>query len=872
MRPILQRVWYLIRQRRLEAELAEEIDCHRAMKQEELEARGLGPTEATFAARRALGSVALARDRSRDVWRLGWLQGMVKDFRLAIRTLSATPMLSTVAVLSLALAIGVNATMFSVVDAVLFRPLPYPNPDRIVRLTGMGPQAFTSFGPLGFEVHPPDLRRSPLFQGIGSYVTGGLTLTGDMAERLRAASVTSGFFEALDVKPALGRTFRIEDIPQAGHVAVISDRLWHRRFGGNPAIVGRPIALNGQEFVVLGVLPPSLDFPDQSEVWIPSSEGDRLGLLLLKPILIARLAHGVRPFEAANEVARIVRDFLLHRGGTVIPGSVTVRVTPLRRAIAEDVRPTLLLVATGALLALLVACINAANVLLTRIPARHRDVAVRRALGASDLDLARQVLCESLLLSIPAGVLTVPVARWVLDAARAFLPATLFGMSDIAIDSRTITVTAFMLLVTPALLAWAQSRSLRTLAPAAMLRTSPTTGTADPFWRRFRSTLVVGQIAVALVLLVIGVNVFRKVVELTDVNLGVHGNQTLVVDLILPSATTDSAGRPRQFYQQFEADLREHAAVTEIAATSGVPGEAYAGFPAELLVDGAPTPPGADYVGDRLVVTPRYFAALGIDLLAGRTFVDTDRAGVPLVAIISEGFARKFGIQPAELVGRRALLNHEWVDIVGVVRDVRMRGPESRLERAAYVPFAQAPVEYGAFHIVVKGDADPKRLVSSTLETGARIDPGVPLFGIRTFEEIRARYLTQRRFVMTMMLVFGGLAFGLATVGLYGVITHLVLRRTHEIGLRMALGASPSAVKRQVLASGLWHALSGIGVGATCSLAFSQISTNIPSVGGLDRGALAGVAIALLMVSMVATWLPASRATKVDPLLALRCE
>ena len=241
MRQLLRRAWYLVRQRRLDAELAEEMDVHQAMKQQELETRGLAPTDATFAARRAFGSAALARDRSRDVWQLGRLQGMSTNVRLAIRTLSATPILSTVAVLSLALGVGVNTAMFCVVDAVLFRPLPYPHADRLVRFTGTGPQAFTMFGPWGFDVHPADLRRSPLFQGMGQYVSGGLTLAGDTAERLRAASVTSGFFDVLAVTPALGRTFRDKDIRRSGHIAVISDRLWHRRFESDPAIVGRSV-------------------------------------------------------------------------------------------------------------------------------------------------------------------------------------------------------------------------------------------------------------------------------------------------------------------------------------------------------------------------------------------------------------------------------------------------------------------------------------------------------------------------------------------------------------------------------------------------------------------------------------------------------
>jgi predicted permease len=866
---LIVRLRSLFQRARIEQELDAELQFHLAQQIEENLAAGMSAEDACASARRSVGSLAHIEDQCRDSLGLRLVDEVKRDVRDACRTLVTHPAAALIAVVSLALAIGATIAMFTVVDALLLRPFPYPDPDRIVRVTQpMGAQAFTMFGPAGFQIWPSDLQKSRLFNGMGLYVTGGLNLGGSTAERLRAASVTAGFFEALGAKLTLGRTFTAEDIERVGHVVVISHQLWQRRFGA-AAMVGRRIVLNGESFLVTGVMPPRMDFPNQSDAWIASSDGGQLDADPLLTVLIARLMPGVTTGHAANEVGRLVGRNVVRRGGTIDPKSLVMQVTPLHRAITEDTRPFLLLIASGALLALLGAGLNTANLLVTLVSARRQDFAVRRALGASDLSLARQLLCESALLAIAAGGAAVPAAGWVLDAVRAFVPTTVHAAAALAINARALAATAVISLIVAALCASVSSMSLRGRALSEVLR-GASVAAADPIWRRVRSAVVMTQVAIAFVLLAGGVTVVRKVAALMAVDLGVRAENALVVDLALPRAIYGSPELIRQFFQRFEGELRGHPEVVEIAVASGVPGDVNRGG-AELLVDGEPTPPGGQYLGQGLSVSPRYFSALGIDLLAGRPFVDTDRVGASSVAIVSEGFARNFGMGPADIVGRRALLNHHRVDIVGVVRDVRMRGPEGRFEPATYVPFAQEPIVYGPLHVVVTARTDAKELIPSVREAGARADRNVPPFAIRSVDEIRASDLAQRRFVMTMMLVFGGLAFAVAAVGLHGVLTYLVQQRRHEIGVRMALGASPARVKWGVLAIGLWQAIGGVGLGVACALAVSRmVATSIPALGQFDMRGAAVVSGTMLAVSIAATWLPAHRATRIDPVQTIR--
>lgn len=790
------------------------------------------------------------------------------ELRCAYRALIANRAFTAIAVVMLALGIGADAAIFSVVDAVLLRPLPYPDSDRIVLVRAANPQAFVRFGAVAFDIANPDLKNNRAFAAIGVYAIGGLNLGGDRAERLRAAAVTPGFFDVLAVKAALGHTFTQADVLQTRQLAVISDGLWRTSFAADRAAVGRAILVNGRSFRITGVMPPRTELPETCVLWIPSG-GPNVGDRVLIPTIVARLASGVSAEQARDEIVHVE------------PGAApTLRITPLRQALVGDVRAILLLVLAAALLVLLVACVNAANLLLARVAAREREFAVRRALGASRLQLARQVLCESLLLSIAAGAVALPIAWWTLLAARALVPATVHGAFDIAMNGRAVVTTAVVSLLTAMLCGLAPSISIRGRVSADVLR-GGAGATLHPFWRRFRTALVVTEVAAALVLLAGAATIARTVSELMVLDVGARGDRALTIDITLPDEVYDSDDRIRRFYERLDAETRAVPGVEEVAATDHLPGDAATMIiDARVEVEGQPAPTGPrERTAPFLCATPGYFAALGIDVVAGRTFDRTDRPGARRVAIVSQLFARAVGLQPAQIVGRRLNLawpsdpKPMWGEIVGVVRDVRLRGPESPFEPAVYLPFAQEPIRSGVTHVVVKAAADPRALVPAIRQAAARVDPNLPLYNLRRFDDIRAAYLAERRFAMTMMLVFGGLAFGLAAVGLYGVITYLVQLRTREIGIRLAIGASPSRVRRQVLLSGLLHAGGGIAIGAACAIALSRlVAASVPGVGRVDPATLALLAGAIVLVAVVAAWVPARRATLVDPALTLRAE
>jgi putative ABC transport system permease protein len=800
---------------------------------------------------------------------------MSHDLHHALRRLARSPGFVALAALTLSLGIGVNAALFSVLDALLLRPLPYADFDRVVLVAGP-PQAFVRFTLSGFELWPTDLGQGGAFASIGLYAAGGLNLGGEPTDRVRAAEVTPGFFEALGVRTALGRAFTAMDVRQTPQVVVIGHRLWRRRFSGDSAIVGRSMILNGRSFVIIGVMPPRAEFPDAAELWIPSGAADHLGDGVPWPRIVGRLAPTVTPAQAQDQLVRIMSAYT---GGRHPQYWSTVRATPIRAALVGDVVPVLVLVAAAALLVLVVACTNAASLLLARVAAREREFAVRRALGASRGQLVRQVFCESLLLSLAAGTIAVPGAFQTLRVARVYLPPTLHGAAEIGLDGRAFAALAALSLLTAILFGLAPAVSIPGRPSADVLR-GASGASVDRFWRRFRSGLIVGEITIALVLLSGAVTIVQKVRELLAADLGARGTDALAIDAMLPLATYGSQESVRQFYERFEAELRAVPGIEEVGVTNELPGNA-AELGEALRIGIAERPEDigqGNRYASRLCASPGYFATVGIDLLAGRRFEAFDRPGSSKVAIVSAGYARALGLGPTEILGRHATVGGmmeaaSWAEVVGVVRDVRAFGPESPFAAGIYQPFADAPPLSNSLHVVVRSKTDRQRLVPAIRAAAARLDGNLPLYNIRTFDEIRGVFLAERRFAMVLMLIFGGLAFGLAVLGLYGVINYLVQLRTREIGVRIAIGATPAVVRGEVLASGVLHVGVGIAIGFLATFAsWRLVSAYVPRLGRLDPINLVVLAMAIIVVSVAATWVPAWRATRVDPVRALRCE
>jgi predicted permease len=800
------------------------------------------------------------------------------DLRAAFRTLAASRTFTVAAILTLALGIGSTAAVFGVVDAVLLRPLPYPEPDRIVSVDGRYPAAFVRFTTDGLEISPPEVSASPAFAGMGLHAAGGLNV-GEPSARVRAAAVTPGFFTALGALPAQGRVFTPDDLRETQRVVVVGHRFWRARLAGDPAAVGRTLRLNGRLYTIVGVLPPRVDFPDASELWIPSGADIQLADIGTHPRLLARLAQGHTAAQAADEVRR--RAAIPADG----PGP-PVRVTALRDDLAGTVRPLLVLLSSAAALVLLVTIANVSSLLLARVGARTRELAVRRVLGASRVRLARQLLTECLLLSAAAGALALPAATWALAGLRALLPDTLHGVSELAVSGRVLAAVAAACLATTLGFGLAPALAIDGGTAAAALRTGAAS-TADPFWRRFRSALAIGQIGAAMVLLSLAVVVGRTFAELMDVDVGARGERALTLELTVPRPVGRDEWQPGAdpigaFTGRALAELRAVPGVEEVGATDVLPalavGHGASGVPLEI--DGGGGSGGRFAL--HVVATGGYFAALGIDRLAGRTFDETDAHG-PRVAIVSERFAQALGLSPAALIGRRANVNGfagglpefakpQWAEIVGVVRDVRFGGPESRPMPALYEPIRSQSL-FGSVFFVVRAEGDPRALAPTVRAAVARIDPAIPLFNVRTFDDVRAGYLARHRLVRLLMGAFGALTIVLAAVGLYALVSYVVQLRTREIGVRMALGAAPSRILRDVLARGVLHGVAGVAVGVPATIAaWRTASSYLIGLGHLEPVGMASVGAAVLAVSAAATWLPAHRGTRVDPAVTLRAE
>lgn len=789
---------------------------------------------------------------------------MLTEFRQTFRALRHTPVVSTVAVLTLAVGIGANTALFSLADAALLRPLPYPDPHRLVAVPDVSFAVDFRTGSLRRE-----LEESAAFIGVGTYVVGAVNVGGQPGpERVRAAAVSPGFFRALDPRPTMGRVFTDADLKVDLRQAVISEALWKRR--GSALRPGEDLLINGRTFVVAGILPPRVDFPDGADVWIPAGADSQIAGSASAPALLARLAPDVtidRGREELERIASVTAD-----GGRDANERLVQAVT-LGDQLAAPVRSVFFTLAIAVALVLLVACLNVASLLLARVSARERDIATRRALGATNLQLVRLLLCESALLSAGGGLLALPVAVWTLAGIRFALPSTLIGSGAVAIDERALLATAALCVIAMCTFAVAPAWSLRRAGATGLLRAKSTT--IDPFWRRFRSALVIAELAIALVLLAGAATVGQTVRTLMAVDLGATGERALTVEATLPLARYDSLERLSTLYDQMDATLSRIPGVEAVGVTSRLPGGRELGIGRRIMVEGRPAPEAAQRGASYLSASPNYFQAIGIPLVAGRHFAPTDRAGAQPVAIISESVARRVGLSSSEAVGQRIAIGiqgNSLATIVGVVRDVRLQGPEADPGAQLYVPLGQQP-SYGTTFIVIRTVGNPTTVVPALRAAMASVDSDLPVYNVRTFEQVRASFLAARGFALAVLSVFGLLGLFLAGIGLYGTLTYLVQLRTPEIGIRMALGASPGTVQWQTIRQGLQHAFAAVAIGAVASAILLRAMTSfVPGLEPPDVSVLAVAVIAMLIAIVPIIWLPARRATAIDPVRALRAE
>jgi putative ABC transport system permease protein len=879
----------------IEREVDEEIAAHIELQTRRYVERGMTERDARDAALKRFGNINQVRDECQDirremevdVRRAETLDELRQDAAFAIRTMRASPLFTLVALLTIAIGVGANTAIFSVVDAVLLRSLPYQHGDRTYMLwNGNAENASTTAVAVPEYFDYRDQIRA--FDAVAAITRQPSTIvgTGGDPERLTAYVVTPNLFSLLGTRPAVGRDFIAGDgLPSGERVILISHALWMRRFGGDPAILGAKVNVAGRIRTVVGIMPADVRFPDaplgflreRADLWIPSAweqnRGDSRGNQIIA--VVARARAGATPAQLRSDLSTIEGRFRSAFPDRYDKEGIPrwrIIATPLRDQMVGSVRRALGVLTAAVALVLLIACVNVANLLLARGALRQREMAVRTALGAGRARLVRQLLTESTLLTATGGAIGIVLAWAGVRLLTRMGDGTVPRLDQTRINGTVLLFSIGVSIVAGILVgiipAVQQSRAdIR--APLGDGSRGSSEGRSR---RRLRTTLVTAQIAMALVILVGAGLVARSFAALQRVDPGFSAPNTVTFQLTPSRVKYDSLFKVMSLYEQLQAQL------------AGVPGVAVAsfGYPLPMSGDGwsgsfevfgepsGPTiePPHAEYG----VAMPGYFRAAGIALLAGRDFAGTDRLGAPRVAIVDERLARAHW--PAEsAIGKQINANNDpgmWSTVIGVVRHVRKAGPADDGEPQIYVPYLQSP-QTTMSGVVRAGDGAVASLVPALRAAIRRVEPELAVAKLHTVDELVGAAVARQRFNMLMLTIFALVALSLASVGLYGVMSYLVAQRTRELGIRIALGGQPSAVRGVVVRESLLIAIAGLVVGLGVSLALSRALRGLLfGVPPTDLVTYAGVSGLLLVVALLASYGPARRATRIDPMTALR--
>jgi len=809
------------------------------------------------------------------------METILQDIRYGLRVLLRRPVFTIVAVATLALGIGANAAIFSVVDAVLLRPLPYPEPDRLVAIweTNSQPEREPN---VRNEVAMGNFRdwrtQQTSFADIAALTYSSLNLTGVAEpERIQGALVTTNLFSVIGVQPVMGRSFvEEEEQPASARAVIVSHALWQRRFGSDPALVGKTLSLSGNQVTVIGIMPPGfeLEFPvtRQVDMWLPmritGSDTDRQSHYLY---VLGRLKPAVSIAEA--QAGMNVLASQLQQEYPKTNSDKGANVVALHQQLVGNVQPYLRVLFAAVGFVLLIACANVASLLLARVTERHKEVAIRMAIGASRARIIRQLLTESILLSTVGGLAGLLLAYWGTDLLKALAPPDVPRLGEIGLHGPVFAWTLGVSVVTGVLFGLAPALGASKPDLNASLRESGRSS-AGPGRGRMRNVLVVAEIALALVLLIGAGLMVRSFARLQHVSPGFEAKNLLTLNISLPRQKYRENQKINSFFDQLFERVRSVPGVEAVGGIDPLPlsdSDATTGF----VIQGGPALAVADRpeVGER-TVTPDYFKTMRIPILKGRAFNDLDREDAPHVLIINEALARRFWPNEDAIgkrIGFRASEPQVWHEVVGIVGDVKHKSLEADPKPELYYAYQKNP---GTFlSLVVRTASNPVNAIGAIRNQVSGVDTDQPVFDIKTMEERLSTALAPTRFIMLLLGVFAGLALLLAAVGIYGVMAYAVSQRTHEIGIRMALGAGAPDVLRLVVGNGLKLVLTGVGIGVTgafvltrlmASLLF-EVSPTDPLTFGLISAVLTGVALA-------ACFVPSLRATKVDPMIALRYE
>ncbi len=874
-----RRLRALLNKGELDRELDAELRYHVERQVAEYVAAGMTPAEARTAALRDFsdwGGVTQSREQCREARGVRPLEDLRQDIVYGLRVLRRNPVFSLVAVVTLALGVGANTALFSITNAVVFRPLPFAEPERLLTLwesSAKSEEARVIVSPANYLDWREQTRS---FEEMGAYTEDFYNISEDDSrpERVAGANATPSLFRALGVRPILGRTFLPDEgLSEAGRAVLLSHGLWQRRFGGDPNVVGKTVKLNGPDYTVVGVLPPDFIISARRyEVYraMGLSDTQRVNRRGRYLTVIARLRPGVTAEQARAEMNAVGLRLAAQYPEENVGRSATI--DPLDRTITWNTRTTLLMLLGAVGFTLLIACANVANLLLGQAASRQKEMAVRAALGAGRLRLVRQMLTESLTLSLLGGLAGLLLAKWGVGLLISLSPASLPRVEEAGLDLRVLGFTLLVSVVTGLAFGLVPALQASKVELTDALKSVRSTGGGR---RSFaRGALVAAEVALSLVLLVGAGLLVKSFVRLTEVELGFDPTHVVAADISLPYRY-NSPEKRTEFFRQFLTRVESLPGVSSAAVSQSVPlsGEEHG---AQFMVVGrAPAPDGSDRHGSIYHrVSEGYFKTLGVRLLRGRNLNERDTAGAPAVVLVNETLARK--VFPGEdPLGKQIVLAGYATprprEIVGIVSDTRYVAPRTEPVPQLYVSYLDDPWHH--MSLAVRAGGEPTALVNRLREEIAAVDGEVPLANVKEMDEYVSESFSPQRFSALLLTVFAVAALGLAALGVYGVISNAVAQRTHEIGIRIALGARGGDVLRLVVGQGMRPVLLGLGAGLAGALALTRVLESLLyGVSAFDPSVFAGVSLLLAAVALVACYLPARRATRVDPMNALRHE
>ena len=877
-----RRLIFYLRRNRFDRELEEEMRFHLEMKAEENAEAGIEPEEARYAAQRQFGNQTLLWEVSRDMWSYRILETFAQDLRYGLWMMLKNPGFTAVAALTLALGIGANTAIFTVVNAVLLQPLPFHEPERLVRVWRSSAEDDRTA--LSFPDFADIRAKQTVFERMAAWRSGDCTLTGQGDPvNLSGLVVTAELFPLLGVAPQLGRSFTPEE-DQAGNRAVIlSHSLWQNRFNSDPNVAGKTVTINSQSYNVAGVMPAEFKFPirnDPVDLWVSLAavaEGrepltSQRGWLAFG--VIGRLKPNVTAPQAEAALRVIVDN--LARQHTESSDFLRARVLPFHQEVVRDVRLGLMLMFGAVGCVLLIACANVANLLLQRATTRRKEIAIRAALGAGRWRIFRQLLTESLLLALGGGVIGWLLAVWLTKLLISLAPRGLPRAPEAGMDARVLGFAVLVSLATGVIFGLAPAlQAAKTDLNEALKDNSKGGGARS---NRFRNALVVAEVALTLMLLVCSGLLLNSFLRLQRVDPGFDTHNVLTFRIELPANRYSQQTQVAPFYQQLISRLEAAPGVKSVSAISHLPLSSHRGTTG-FSIEGIATPPDnpVPYLTDFRAVTPGYFKTMGMQLIKGREFTPRDELRSTQVAIINEALARRYfpnqdplgkRVMPGVGIDERGWLMRE---IVGVVRDSKHVSLREEPPPNIYLPHGQFPRQ--GMTLVVRAANGPNMLIGVVQKEAHALDSELPVFEIRTLDQYLASSVAEPKFSALLLGLFAGLALILSCIGLYGVMSYVVAQRTRELGIRMALGAQTRDVLKLVIRQGIRLTLLGAAIGGAGAVALSRVIKSwLFGVSPTDPLTFAVAALLLAVVALLSCWIPARRATKVDPITVLRSE